>query len=236
MIRSGTTLVEQILASHPKVYGAGELTNLASIATRIGQSNVTSAAFPETFAALTAEQLRHCGADYCQAIRAAAPAAERIIDKMPTNFRFVGAIHLVLPNARVIHIRRDPVNTCLSCFSILFAGDQPFAYELGELGRYYRAYAALVDHWRNVLPQGVMLEIQYEELIADLGRQARRIIAHCCLDWDERCLAFHQTERPVRTASALQVRRPIYNSSKERWRPERDVLQPLLSALKAELS
>jgi hypothetical protein len=161
----------------------------------------------------------------------AGAAAERVIDKMPANFRFVGPIHLSLPDARIIHVRRDPVDTCLSRFSILFAGDQPFAYELGELGRYYRAYEALMEHWRAVIPQGVMLEVQYEELVADTEGEARRIIAHCGLEWDARCLAFHQTERPVRTASALQVRRPIYTSSIGRWRPDQDVLQPLLTAL-----
>jgi hypothetical protein len=234
MIRSGTTLVEQILASHPKVHGAGERTDFADLATRNLTAGGVPATFPESFAAMTREQLADLGAQYLHRIQTLAPGAERVIDKMPENFRFAGAIHLALPNARIVHVRRDALDTCLSCFSILFAGDQPFAYDLGELGRFYSAYEALMEHWRRVLPDGVMLEVQYEELIADTEGQARRIIAHCGLEWDDNCLAFHRNPRPVRTASALQVRQPIYQSSVGRWLAYRDLLQPLLAELNVD--
>jgi hypothetical protein len=129
-------------------------------------------------------------------------------------------------------LRRDPVDTCLSCFSRLFFGELPYAYDLGELGRYYRGYEALMAHWRKVLPPGVMLDVQYEDVTADLEGQARRILAHCALAWDPRCLDFHRNQRPVLTASATQVRQPIYNSSVGRSRPYEPFLTPLLRELK----
>ncbi len=224
MPRSGTTLVEQMLASHPQVHGAGELSDFAAaVAALDGPDGVP----PD----IGGEELRRIGADYLARVTPAAPMARHITDKMPANFRFAGLIHLALPNARIIHISRDPVDTCLSCFSILFGGDQPFTYELGELGRYYRGYAALMAHWRRVLPPGVMLEVRYEALVGDFEPQARRILAHCGLAWDDACLDFHNTERPVHTASAAQVRRPVYQTSVGRWRPPGDVLRPLLDAL-----
>ena len=218
MPRSGTTLVEQILASHPKVFGAGELTEFAKAVTSIGMRN-GALSFPEVVPALSAEQLRQLGTSYLDAVEPAAPGAERITDKLPGNFSFVGLIHLALPSARIIHLRRDPVDTCLSCFSQLFVGDLPYCYDLGELGRYYRAYQTLMEHWRQVLPEGVMLEIRYEEVVADVERQARRIIAYCGLEWDDACIAFYKTQRLIRTSSATQVRQPIYRTSVGRWKP-----------------
>ncbi len=236
MPRSGTTLVEQILASHPMVFGAGELADLADIVAHLGDSAGAPVSFPEVIPTLSARELRALGERYLERVRAQAPAALRITDKMPANFRFVGFIHLMFPNARIIHTRRDPVDTCLSCFSLLFTGDQPHTYNLGELGRYYRAYAALMNHWRRVLPPGVMLEVQYEDVVTDVEREARRIVAHCRLDWDDACLEFHKTQRPVQTASMLQVRRPIYQSSIGRWRRYGDMLAPLFSALGFDLA
>ncbi len=151
---------------------------------------------------------------------------QRITDKLPANFRYAELIHLALPNARIIHTCRDPIDTCLSCFSILFV-TQPFTYDLGELGRYYRTYARLMDHWRELLPSFVLLDVKYEELVADFEAQARRIVTHCGLEWDDRCLAFYDTRRPVRTASLVQVRQPVYQTSIRRWRPSDDVLRPL---------
>ena len=234
MPRSGTTLVEQILASHPKVFGAGELAEFSKAAASIGMTN-GALSFPEAVPALSAEQLRQLGTSYLDAVRAEAPGAERITDKMPANFSFAGLIHLALPNARIIHMRRDPVDTCLSCFSLLFVGDLPYCYDLGELGRYYRAYETLMEHWRRVLPVGVMLEVEYEEVVADTERQARQIVAHCGLEWDDACLAFHKTQRPIRTASATQVRQPIYRTSVGRWKPYQHLLQPLIKELGVEL-
>jgi hypothetical protein len=230
MPRSGTSLIEQILASHPKVFGAGELMNLAKGVARLCRPTP----YPDVIFAMGQMELQELGANYVAEIRQLAPNAERITDKMPANFRLAGLIHLALPNARVIHVRRDPVDTCYSCFSKLFEGNQPYCYDLGELGRYYRAYEALMKHWRNVLPTGFLLEVTYEEVIADPGSEARRIIAHCGLEWDDRCLAFYDIPRPVRTASALQVRQPIYRSSIGRWRFYEHLLGPLIDALSAD--
>jgi hypothetical protein len=156
-------------------------------------------------------------------------------DKYLFNFINVGLIHLALPNARFIHSRRSPLQTCLSIFSRLFH-DVPFGYDLGELGRYYRAYDALMAHWRSALPEGVMLEVDYEDLVDDFEGNVRRMLAHCGLDWDERCLSFYQTTRQVNTASSAQVRRPLYKTSLQRWQPQRALLQPLLDGLGPELA
>jgi len=232
MPRSGTTLIEQIIASHPKAFGAGELFDLDNIVQSLAGLNGGALRFPEVVAVMSGEQLREVGARYLAAIRAVAPTAERVADKMPWNFHFPGLIHLALPNARIIHARRDPVDTCLSCFSILFDGDgNRYTYDLGELGRFYRSYESLMAHWRAVLPPGVMIEVQYEDVVAGLEEQARRIIAHCGLDWHDACLAFHETRRPVRTSSVAQVRQPIYQSSVGRWWPYREHLRPLLDEL-----
>ena len=225
MPRSGSTLVEQMLASHPKVFGGGERQDFSD-----ALASIAADPFPQFVPGLTADQLERLGAVYLERVSASA-TAERITDKMLANFCLAGLIHLALPNARLIHTRRDPVDTCLSCFTLLFGAEQPFAYDLGELGRYYRAYARLMKHWREVLPEGVMLDVQYEELVGDFEPQARRIVAHCGLEWDDACLAFHQTQRVVRTASVTQVRQPIYRSSVGRWRPADAVLRPLLDTL-----
>jgi hypothetical protein len=227
MARSGTSLVEQILASHPKVFGAGELKTLMdSVATP----------FPDVISSIGGQGLREIGAKYVAEIRRLSPNAERIVDKMPANYRFAGLIHLALPNARIIHVCRNPLDTCFSCFSILFGGEQRYSYDLGELGRYYRCYEKLMEHWRRVLPPGVMLEVEYEKLIEDLEGEARRVIAHCDLEWDAACLSFHETERPVRTASAQQVRQPVYRSSIGRWRPYARPLSPLIEALGVDVA
>jgi hypothetical protein len=159
-------------------------------------------------------------------------SADRITNKLPANFLFVGLIHLVFPNAAIIHTYRDPVNTCLSCFYRLFVNNQqPQTYDLGELGRYYRSYAKLMSHWRAVLPRTAMLEVSYEGLVEDFANEVRRLVGFCGLDWDDACLHFHQTPRPVRTASMIQVRQPIYRSSVHPWRPSYDALRPLLVGL-----
>jgi tetratricopeptide (TPR) repeat protein len=231
MPRSGSTLIEQILASHSKVFGAGERQEFGDAVVAL---SARGPAFPELVPSLTADALHALGSGYVAALRAAAPGAGRIVDKMPTNFLYAGLIHLALPNARIIHSLRDPIDTCWSCFSLLFAGNQRHAYDLGELGRYYRAYQALMAHWRCVLPPGVMLEIRYEDLVDDLENSARTILAHCGLDWEETCLNFHETRRPVQTASSLQVRQPIYRSSVGRASAYRHLLQELEEALKID--
>ena len=162
---------------------------------------------------------------------AGAGDADRVVDKMLGNFVYVGLIHMALPRARIIHARRDPMDTCLSCFSKHFRTSQKFAYDLGELGRFYRAYDKLMAHWRNVLPAGAMLEVQYEDVVADLEGQTRRMLDNCGLRMGRRLPRLPRDERPVRTASAAQVREPIYRSSVGRWRAYEEELGPLIEAL-----
>jgi tetratricopeptide (TPR) repeat protein len=233
MPRSGSTLVEQVLASHPRVFGAGEVNDFNQAVAHLAGALCKDVQFPEQLGMLAGKDLAQLGSRYLAGIRNIAANAERVTDKSLSNFRFAGLIHLALPKARIIHTRRDPVDTCVSCFSTLFARGQHFTYDLGELGRYYRAYERLMDHWRAVLPHGVMLEVQYEELVANFEDQARRVIAHCGLDWDDACFDFHRTERPVKSASAPQVYQPLYNTSVGRGRFYGDSLRPLLEALRA---
>ena len=231
MPRSGTTLVEQVLASHPQVFGAGELKHFSRAVEGVRRTIGISPVFPELVSGMTDEDFCDLGARYLALIERLAPTAIRITDKMPSNFIYAGLIHLALPNAIMIHTTRDPIDTCLSCFSKLFSEGHKYTCDLAELGRYYRHYQALMAHWRRVLPAGRILDIRYEDVVADLEGQARRIVAHCGLDWDPCCLAFHQTERPVLTASATQVRQPIYDSSIGRWRVYEEFLAPLFAEL-----
>jgi tetratricopeptide (TPR) repeat protein len=233
MPRSGTTLIEQILASHSQVFGAGELEDLEQAVVALRGGNAAQASFPEIVAELSGEALRQVASNYLERITQASPGVQRIVDKMPMNFRFIGLIYLTLPNARVIHVRRDPMDTCFSCYSLLFTGAHLYDYDLSELGRYYRAYETLMDHWRNVLPHGYMHEVRYEDVVDDLEGQARKIIDYCGLGWEPSCLRFYETQRPVLTGSAGQVRQPIYRDSIGRWRPYQRMLQPLIEALGA---
>jgi hypothetical protein len=231
MPRSGTTLVEQILASHPQVHGAGELTALETILIDQLGARLSPIDRARRLADLSAGDLAAMGGAYISRIRALAPGALRVTDKMPANFRFAGLIRLMLPNARIIHCRRDPVDTCLSCYARKFSRGQPYAYDLRELGLYYRAYDALMAHWRRLLPMDRLIEVRYEQVVGDLEGEARRMIAFLDLAWDDACLTFHRTRRPVRTASVNQVRQPLYRTSVARWRPYEKHLGPLLDAL-----
>ena len=231
MPRSGSTLVEQILASHPAVHGAGEVKALEQVLTAAAQRGEIAPSFVEMFATLTPATLAKLGRAYVDKLAALAPDKLRVANKMPANFRFAGLIHLMLPNARIVHSKRDPVDTCLSCYSKNFVGRQRFAYDLKELGTYYRAYDRLMAHWRAVLPADRYLEVAYEDVVSDLEGQARRLVAFCGLEWDEACLKFHEAPRPVRTASVNQVRQPIYRSSLGRWKPYERHLAPLLDAI-----
>ncbi|MGB8601802.1 MAG: tetratricopeptide repeat protein [Rhizomicrobium sp.] len=232
MPRSGTTLVEQVIASHPGVFGAGELNDLAQIVSG-GTSVGMDDDFPLSPERLTPERLKDIGAAYVERLAAYAPTkgVRHITDKMPGNFRFIGLIRLALPGARIIHVRRDPRDICFSCYSILFKGKLNYTYDLGELGRRYKAYETLMDHWHAVLPPGVMLQVRYEDLVNNFEAEARRLLAFCGLDWDEHCRSFYNTERTVRTASATQVRQPLYTGSIGRWKDYADELTPLLDAL-----
>ena len=228
MPRSGSTLVEQILASHGSVFGAGELMYLADTATSLTAGGLP---YPENALARGTAEFAAAGDAYRARLRALAPLAPRITDKMPANCLHIGLLRMILPGARIIHTRRDPVDTCLSCFAQTFGDGQPFTNDLGELGRYYRAYAGLMAHWRAVLPEGAMLEVDYETLVEDFEPQVRRILDYCGLGWDPACLDFHETKRPVFTASATQVRRKLYRHAAGRARPYGALLQPLLEAL-----
>jgi tetratricopeptide (TPR) repeat protein len=228
MPRSGSSLVEQILASHPQVHGAGELKTFNDTAKEAGGGTP----YPEFVSNLDANALGRLGARYLETVQMLVPGAGRIADKMPANYLFAGLIHLAFPNARIIHTLRDPVDTCLSCFSKLFAGGRHnYTYDLAELGRYHRRYQQMMAHWQRVLPPGRILDVRYEDIVADLDGQARRLVAHCGLDWDARCLSFYDTKRPVRTASALQVRQPIYRGAMGRAAAYGEFLGPLTDAL-----
>jgi tetratricopeptide (TPR) repeat protein len=230
MPRSGTSLVEQILASHPAVYGAGELNDLSEL---LAGTTGRPPSPPEQFDALSgfdASDGADLGRRYVERLIARAPDARRITDKMPSNFVNLGLIDMVLPRAQLIHCVRSPMDTCLSCFKIDFNQGQTYYNDLVELGQIYHLYARLMDHWERVMP-GKILHVSYERVTADLEGEARRLLAHCGLDWDERVLDFHKTERAVRTASAAQVREPIYRKSVERWRRYETQLAPLIEAL-----
>jgi Flp pilus assembly protein TadD len=234
MPRSGTTLIEQILASHPEVFGAGELNLFEQAIDAVRAAVPLCPPFPDLVPAMSAEHFRNLGALYLEGLTRRAPDAARITDKMPGNFVFVGMMHLALPDATIIHAIRDPVDTCVSCFFVHFARGHSYSYDLAELGRYYRQYRALMAHWRRVLPTARIIDVRYEDLVADLEGVARRIIAHCGLIWDARCLDFYRTERPVRTASAPQVRQPIYKTSVGRSRAYEKFLGPLIAELTAD--
>jgi hypothetical protein len=231
MPRSGTTLVEQILASHPDVHGAGELSLLVDLIDGAMTRDGARLGYPTAVSRLRPDGLAALGRSYVGAAASLAPDRWRVVDKTPSNFKHVGLIHLIAPNARIIHCRRDPVDTCLSCYSKLFTGEQNFVYDLTELGRYYCGYARLMDHWRGLLPADRFIEIHYEDLVANLEGEARRLLAGLGLDWNESCLAFHKTDREVRTASVNQVRQPIYRDAVGRWKPVAPHLAPLLAAL-----
>ncbi len=221
MPRSGSTLVEQILAGHPQIHAAGELTVLEKM----------ELPRPESVPALDAAVLRRLGQIYLSQLPKVAEGKVRIVDKLPANFLRIGLIRLMLPNARIIHTMRNPIDTCLSCYSKLFNNGLPFSYDLAELGRYYRGYSELMTHWRSVLPPGAMLDVSYEEVVDDLEGQARRLIDYCGLPWDDRCIDFQRSARPVRTASVVQVRQPLFRGSVQRWRHYESGLAPLLDEL-----
>jgi tetratricopeptide (TPR) repeat protein len=233
MPRSGTTLTETIIASHPDVYGAGELPDLLQIIGKpLGEPEV---GYPLNVEFLSHEELTRMGAQYVEQLKTRSPGAKHITDKMPANYLGVGLIHLMLPNAKIIHVRRNPVDTCLSAFTRLFNKSQHQSYDMRDLGRYYCDYMSIMAHWRDVLPTGSFYEIQYEDLVANQEEESRKLIAYCGLEWNEACLDPHKTERNVKTASVTQVRQPVYKSSVERWRVYEKFLGPLLEELQPVL-
>ena len=228
MLRSGTTLAEQILASHPQVYGAGELPFW---------SEVTAAAFSKASSAglsamrVSDSTVADLGDRYLRVLRGLSPGALRVVDKLPTNFLFLGLIRAALPGARIIHLLRHPIDTCLSIYFQHFEAANTYANDLEDLAHYYSQYWRLMKHWRSVLPEDAILEVPYEELVADLPRCTRRMLEFIGVPWDARCLDFDRTARPVVTASKWQVRQKLFNSSVGRWRHYEPFVAPLTSLL-----
>lgn len=233
MPRSGSTLTEQIISSHPDVYGAGEIKLLSACLTSLRQRYPNIPRFPQMATAMKTHQYAGVANGYLNELTAMSPSSVRITDKLLTNYYFVGFINTLFPNAKLIHTMRNPVDTCLSAYSKLFKDDMPHSYDLTEIGRYYKKYEQLMDHWRQVLPAGVMLDVQYEDLVEDAETNARRIVEFCGLPWNDACLNFHKSDRPVKTASVSQVRKPIYGTSVKRWERYGDGLKPLVDALNA---
>lgn len=231
--RSGTTLVEQILAAHPQVEGVGEVMDLP---TTVGQVVLRSLGrdgqLPEDLARVTPAVWRAAGEHYVRLLRQrGGDAAARLVDKQLFNDTMVGLVNLMLPRARIIHCLRDPMDNGLSCFMANFEADRGYVYDLRTLGRTYRLHEALMEHWHQLLPEGVLLTVRYEDMVDDVEAGARRIIDHIGLPWDEACLRFHEVERAVRTMSQQQVRQPIYRSAVGRWKRYEEHLGPLAEAL-----
>lgn len=227
MPRSGTTLTEQILASHADVFGAGELKDLhnAILSATRGRSKTTLA---EAIIELEPTTINKIGQEFIDALRAYSSDSTHVTDKMPANYFYIGLIHLALPNAKIIHSMRDPMDSCLSNYTRLFNDTMDFAYDLGTLGRYYNRYMQLMQHWQSVLPEGTILDVRYEDTVADVEAQTRRILDFVGLPWDDNCLEFHKNSRRVRTASVAQVRQPIYKTSVSGWKRFEKQLQPLM--------
>jgi tetratricopeptide (TPR) repeat protein len=230
--RSGSTLLEQILASHSQVEGTTELPNILRFVAELqGRDPDThEPRYPAILERLTAADLRTLGEKYLADTRVYRSGTPRFIDKMPNNFRHIGLIHLILPNARIIDARREPMACCFSNFKQLFASGQEFTYDIEDIARYYRSYVQLMRHWDDALP-GKVLRIQYEDVVADLEGNVRGILDFCGLSFEPACLEFHKTERSVRTASSEQVRRPIFREGVDQWRH----FEPWLGALRSAL-
>ena len=227
--RSGTTLVEQILAAHPLIDGRGELHEMPAVLANYEKKFREN--FPGWIGRLAPDDFRALGASYLERVGEPAAGKTRIVDKLPSNLLNAGLINCALPNARIVLCRRDPFDTCFSCYMHLFTNGQGFTYDLSELGKCFRMHEELMAYWHSVLPSNRFLEVRYEDVISDIEGSARKLIAFCGLDWSDTCLRFHESPRQVRTASLLQVRKPLYSNSGGRWRPFRKELSPLFEAL-----
>lgn len=231
MPRSGTTLIEQIISSHPCIHGGGELTWIWQITEVLAvRCEREGHPLPGGFANLQVADMDGLARQYLSAITALSPQSTRITDKYPANFFHLGFISLLFPEARIIHCTRDPMDTCLSCYMSDFASGNLFSFDLGHLGSYYRQYSRMMDHWNRVLHVPI-LEVRYEDVVNDLEGQSRRLLQFLQVDWDDRCLRFHENSRFVSTLSNQQVRQPIYKSSVGRWRQYQHHLGPLKASL-----
>jgi len=229
--RSGSTLLEQILASHSMVEGTAELPYINSVSTSLNRNRADGVNYPHAVKELRAEHFHRLGQDYLDLARIHRTGGKpRFIDKMPNNFPSIGLLHLILPNCKIIDARRYPMDSCLSCYRQLFARGQSFTYDQTDIGEYFLQYQRMMDYWHEVLP-GRCLTVQYEDLVLDFDNQVRRLLEYCELPWEENCVRFYETERPVRTASSEQVRQPVYTRSINFWRNYENHLDELQSVL-----
>jgi tetratricopeptide (TPR) repeat protein len=233
--RSGSTLIEQILASHSKVDATHELPEVGRLIQSINRDRKDRTTYPEAVLDYNDDSWASLGQSYIEQTRQYRHDAARFIDKNPNNFASIGLLSLALPNARFINTRRHPLDTCLSCYKQLFAKGQPFTYDLLELGEYYLQYDRMMAHWHAVMP-GRVLDVQYESVVGDQEAETRRLLEFCGLPWEDACLRYYETERAIRTASSEQVRRPIYSDSVGLWRHYRRELAELIEILEPILS
>ena len=228
--RAGSTLLEQILASHSQVEGTQELSNVQQIAALLRGRDYANPRYPRILAQLGAEDFAQLGEQYLAQTRVYRTGRPFFIDKMPNNFRHIGLIHLILPNARIIDARREPMACCFSNFKQLFAHGQEFTYSIDDIARYYRTYLELMSHWDTVLP-GRILRVQHEDVVENLEHSVRRLLEFCGLGFEPQCLAFHETQRSVRTASSEQVRRAVNREGLDQWKNFAPWLESLQNAL-----
>jgi tetratricopeptide (TPR) repeat protein len=232
--RSGTTLVERILGSHSRVFAAGELNHFAAalVSAAVERNGGQSLPRPQLIAATRELDFTAVGSDYVQRTRPATSSRQHFTDKMPLNYLYCGLIRRALPNARIVHVTRHPMASCYAMFKTLFKDGYPFSYDLSDIARYYVGYRRLMDHWRKTMP-GVIYDISYENLVRDQEGESRRLLAACGLEWEDGCLQFHRNPTVTTTASASQVRRPMYDSSLKQWRHYEVQLATLRSQLQA---
>jgi hypothetical protein len=235
MPRSGSTLVEQILASHPLVHGGNELPDIQQTLISSRQFSQPGSDILTNLTNLNAKEFKQLGQLYLERIAKRYKTPKPFFtDKMPFNFQLLGFIKLILPNAKIIHVKRNPIDTCMGCFKLPFNEHHDFTYDLKELGHYYSQYHRLMQHWRSVLPNG-FYELDYEELVHNQELKTRQLLDYCELPWDENCLTFYKTKRVVITESAGQVRQPIYTTAINAWQPYASYIEPLLTALQPVL-
>jgi tetratricopeptide (TPR) repeat protein len=233
--RSGSTLLEQILASHSMVEGTAELPYAGRLAASLSRNRADGINYPEAARELGEKQFKAMGQEYVDLAQLhRTEGRSRFIDKMPNNTPTIGLLHLMLPNAKIIDARRHPLDSCFSCYRQLFAQGQTFTYDLTDIGEYFLQYERMMDHWHDVLP-GRVLTVQYEDMVMDFENQVRRLLEYCELPWEDSCINFYETERPVRTASSEQVRQPIYSQSINRWRNYEQYLGELIEVLEPSL-
>ena len=219
------------MASHSLVEGTSELPYLGRVATSLNRNRADGINYPQATRELGEKQFKALRQDYLDLAELHRTEKKpHFIDKMPNNIATIGFLHLILPNAKIIDARRYPLDSCFSCYRQLFARGQTFTYDLTDIGEYFLQYQRMMDHWHEVLP-GRVLTVQYEDMVTDFENQVRRLLEYCELRWEDACINFHQTERPVRTASSEQVRQPIYSKSINYWRNYEQYLGELVEVL-----